>query len=259
KSSSSTNSSPTSHPLSLSTVTSKTQSGYKNATNSPLAVQDAKSNAKNFERYESFTTSSVDGNLETTVTLIREEFENLRGNNNSAFGHLQFEDGNRTLNGSLNKATNGIQGPYGNASDLTEHSKIHMLWLIPQYITLTLAEVMFAVSGMEFSYSQAPTSMKSVMQSAWLVTIALGNLIVALVAKMKFFSDQSSEFFFFAILMLADMVIFVWLAKRFIPRNGFRKQSVKPYREIVSMSLRNHEVKKPAGIRRHTSPPEFNC
>ncbi|CAG7716767.1 unnamed protein product, partial [Allacma fusca] len=45
---------------------------------------------------------------------------------------------------------------------------------------------MFAVSGMEFSYSQAPTSMKSVMQSAWLVTIALGNLIVALVAKMKF-------------------------------------------------------------------------
>jgi hypothetical protein len=31
---------------------------------------------------------------------------------------------------------------------------MHMLWLIPQYFVLTMAEVMFSITGLEFSYSQ---------------------------------------------------------------------------------------------------------
>ena len=36
----------------------------------------------------------------------------------------------------------------------SEVTSIHMLWLLPQFIIITVAEVMFAVPGMEFSYSQ---------------------------------------------------------------------------------------------------------
>lgn len=32
--------------------------------------------------------------------------------------------------------------------------------------------------------------MKSVMQSAWLLTVALGNLIVVIIAEAKFFEEQ---------------------------------------------------------------------
>lgn len=42
---------------------------------------------------------------------------------------------------------------------------------------------MFSVTGLEFSYSQAPTSMKSVLQAGWLLTVAIGNLFVVIVAK----------------------------------------------------------------------------
>jgi len=37
---------------------------------------------------------------------------------------------------------------------ITEESSIHMFWLLPQYIVLTAGEIMFSVTGLEFSYSQ---------------------------------------------------------------------------------------------------------
>ena len=37
---------------------------------------------------------------------------------------------------------------------------------------------------------QAPESMKSVLQAAWLLTVAFGNLIVILIAHAKAFNDQ---------------------------------------------------------------------
>jgi dipeptide/tripeptide permease len=55
---------------------------------------------------------------------------------------------------------------------------VHVLWQIPQYIVLTAGEVMFSITGLEFAYSQAPSTMKSVCQSAWLMTVAFGNLLV---------------------------------------------------------------------------------
>eukprot|EP00092_Neocalanus_flemingeri_P064378 GFUD01078124.1.p1 GENE.GFUD01078124.1~~GFUD01078124.1.p1 ORF type:complete len:713 (-),score=199.43 GFUD01078124.1:383-2521(-) len=101
---------------------------------------------------------------------------------------------------------------------LTTPNSIHILWLFPQYFVITVGEIMFSVTGLEFSYSQAPDSMKSVLQAAWLLTVAFGNIIVIIVAEAKAFNDQASEFFMFACLMLVDMGIFMWLAWRYTPR-----------------------------------------
>ena len=61
---------------------------------------------------------------------------------------------------------------------------------------------------------QAPESMKSVLQAAWLLTVAFGNIIVIIVAEAKAFDDQASEFFMLAVLMIVDMLIFMYLAWR---------------------------------------------
>lgn len=90
-----------------------------------------------------------------------------------------------------------------------------MLWLIPQYVVITAAEIAFSITGLEFSYSQAPNSMKSVLQACWLLTVAFGNLIVAMVAESRAFKSQATEFFLFAALMLVDMGIFIWLTIRY--------------------------------------------
>ncbi|CAD7089903.1 unnamed protein product [Hermetia illucens] len=98
---------------------------------------------------------------------------------------------------------------------LTEPNSIHMLWQLPQYIVITAGEVMFSVTGLEFSFTQAPASMKSVLQACWLLTVAIGNLIVVAIAEFRMIDSQSTEFFLFAVLMIIDMGIFILLAMRY--------------------------------------------
>ncbi|BFG02290.1 peptide transporter family 1 [Drosophila madeirensis] len=94
-------------------------------------------------------------------------------------------------------------------------SAVSILWQLPQIVAMTAAEIMFSVTGLEFSFTQAPKSMKSVLQACWLLSVAVGNMIVVLIAEFKLASSQSGEFALFACLMLVDMVLFLWLARNY--------------------------------------------
>ncbi|XP_064465951.1 peptide transporter family 1-like isoform X2 [Ornithodoros turicata] len=91
-------------------------------------------------------------------------------------------------------------------------NSLSLFYQIPQYFVITAGEVMFSVTGLEFSYSQAPPSMKSVLQAAWLLTVAFGNIIVVIVAESRIFEYQSSESFMYAGLMTIDMALFAVMA-----------------------------------------------
>jgi len=67
----------------------------------------------------------------------------------------------------------------------------------------------FHFPGLEFAYSQAPASMKSCLQAAWLMTVAFGNLIVVIEAESHLFSNQTTEFFFFAAMLFVMMLVFM--------------------------------------------------
>ncbi|XP_067640959.1 peptide transporter family 1-like isoform X2 [Eurosta solidaginis] len=102
---------------------------------------------------------------------------------------------------------------------VTNPNSLSILWLIPQYVIMTLGEVMFSVTGLEFSYAQAPVAMKSVLQACWQLTVAFGNVLVVIIAELSLFDSQASEFFLFAGLMFADMIIFMFVAYRYKPNN----------------------------------------
>ncbi|NXH89894.1 S15A1 protein, partial [Edolisoma coerulescens] len=89
---------------------------------------------------------------------------------------------------------------------------VHMAWQIPQYFLLTCGEVVFSVTGLEFSYSQAPSNMKSVLQAGWLLTVAVGNIIVLIVAGASKLNKQWAEYVLFAALLLVVCVIFAIMA-----------------------------------------------
>ncbi|XP_061760728.1 solute carrier family 15 member 1b [Nerophis ophidion] len=95
--------------------------------------------------------------------------------------------------------------------DISPNS-IHMAWQVPQYFLITAGEVVFSVTGLEFSYSQAPSNMKSVLQAGWLLTVAFGNIIVLIVAEAATLSDQWVEYILFASLLVAVCVIFAFMA-----------------------------------------------
>ncbi|XP_065096249.1 solute carrier family 15 member 1b [Paramisgurnus dabryanus] len=89
---------------------------------------------------------------------------------------------------------------------------IHMAWQIIQYFLVTCGEVMFSVTGLDFSYAQAPSNMKSVLQAGWLLTVAVGNIIVLIVAEAGTLPDQWAEYVLFASLLVAVSIIFSIMA-----------------------------------------------
>ncbi|MCB9728745.1 MAG: hypothetical protein H6744_17420 [Deltaproteobacteria bacterium] len=85
--------------------------------------------------------------------------------------------------------------------------KLHVGWQLIPYFIITLAEVMVSITGLEFAYSQAPKTMKSVIMGFWLLNVTIGNLLVALLAGFKDL-PLVSFFFVFAGLMMAAALLF---------------------------------------------------
>ncbi|XP_067405743.1 solute carrier family 15 member 2 isoform X1 [Emydura macquarii macquarii] len=86
-------------------------------------------------------------------------------------------------------------------------NNVHIAWQMPQYLLISAGEVMFSITGLAFSYSQAPVSMKSVLQAGWLLTVAFGNAFVLIVAQAAPL-EQWAEFVLFAGLLFAVCIIF---------------------------------------------------
>ncbi|XP_060786047.1 solute carrier family 15 member 1-like [Neoarius graeffei] len=89
---------------------------------------------------------------------------------------------------------------------------VHIALQIPQYFFITAGEVVFSVTGLEFSYSQAPSNMKAVLQAGWLLTVAVGNIIVLIVATASLQLQKWAEYVLFAALLVAVCIIFSIMA-----------------------------------------------
>ncbi|CAG2113595.1 unnamed protein product, partial [Medioppia subpectinata] len=108
----------------------------------------------------------------------------------------------------------------GVAHNLVAPNSLSVFLQVIQYAVITGGEIMFSITGLEFSYSQAPHSMKSIVTAAWLLTVAFGDLIIIIISSAQMFDEQSSEFFFFAGLMVADMIVFAIIAYYYQPYKG---------------------------------------
>ena len=91
-------------------------------------------------------------------------------------------------------------------------------WQFLAYVLLTLGEAMVSITGLEFSYTQAPNKMKSAIMAAWLFTVSLGNLFTAEVNSFILRPDGTTKmsdhqyYLFFAGLMLVTAVVFAAVA-----------------------------------------------
>lgn len=90
-----------------------------------------------------------------------------------------------------------------------------ILWMFPQYLVMVMAEILIYSANLNFSYTEAPASMKSVMMAFMYLTVAGGSLIVVLISGVAFFESQAYEFLFFAGIMFIDIFIFGILATRY--------------------------------------------
>jgi proton-dependent oligopeptide transporter, POT family len=111
-----------------------------------------------------------------------------------------------------------------------EHGTAFSLgWQTVPYLFLEAGEVMLSATGLEFAFTRAPATMKSTIMSLWLLTVAVGNLLVASITQLNQRFVQAggqAEFYFYALLMLVVAGVFSLLAMRFggEPRGGAASQ-----------------------------------
>ena len=105
-------------------------------------------------------------------------------------------------------------------------------WQLLAYVILTLGEAMVSITGLEFSYTQAPNSMKSSVMALWLLTVASGEGFVALVNKWILGGGHKLSayqyFTFFTWLMFGAAVVFVIVASFYKGRTYLQTQQLTP-------------------------------
>lgn len=144
------------------------------------------------------------------IEVIPEKYKIFLATNETEIFQEAFRSGGIIIVHVYDKPSENIKNV--TSYHMVKGNYVSILLQIPQYVIITAGEIMFSITGLEFSYSQAPNSMKSVIQAAWLLTVAVGNLIVLIIAEARLFEKQSHELFLFATLMGVDMVVFAILA-----------------------------------------------
>jgi POT family proton-dependent oligopeptide transporter len=100
-----------------------------------------------------------------------------------------------------------------------------ILWQTLAYVLLTSAEVMVSITCLEFSYTQAPATMKSFVMAFYFLSVALGNLFTSAVNFFIHNTDGSSKlagadyYWFFTGLMLITALLFLWVSQRYQETN----------------------------------------
>ena len=96
-----------------------------------------------------------------------------------------------------------------------------IIWQLLAYVLLTSAEVMVSITCLEFSYSQAPKTMKSFVMAFYFLSVAIGNLFTGAVNFFIQNDDGASKlagasyFWFFTGLMLMTALLFIWVSRRY--------------------------------------------
>jgi solute carrier family 15 (peptide/histidine transporter), member 3/4 len=116
------------------------------------------------------------------------------------------------------------------------HEKVEVpmsiLWLVPQYMLIGLAEVFTSIGQIEFFYDQSPDAMRSVCTAFALVTVSLGSYLSSFVltlvsyfttrgGKPGWLPDNLNEgrldlfFWLISVLSLLNFLVFMFCASRY--------------------------------------------
>ena len=98
-------------------------------------------------------------------------------------------------------------------------------WQVLAYAILTAAEVLISITCLEFSYTQAPNTMKSIIMGFFMLSIAIGNTFTMTINNFIIsVDDGASFFFFFAKIMLLTALLFIFVVKYFKPKTYLHQE-----------------------------------
>ncbi len=110
----------------------------------------------------------------------------------------------------------------------------HIGWQLAAYVVMTAAEVMVSITALEFSYTQAPRSMKSFVMAFFMLSIAVGNLFTGAVNFFIAGDDGTARlagadyYVFFTTLMLLTAFAFIAVARWYKGKTWLHEEEPLP-------------------------------
>ncbi|WP_447968218.1 POT family MFS transporter [Nitrospira sp. M1] len=107
----------------------------------------------------------------------------------------------------------------------------NIVWQLVAYVVMTGAEVMVSITCLEFSYTQAPLKLKSVIMSLFLLSVSLGNAFTSFVNYFiqnpdgTTWLNGASYYYFFSGIMLIVSILFIFVAKSYREERHFHGES----------------------------------
>jgi POT family proton-dependent oligopeptide transporter len=104
-------------------------------------------------------------------------------------------------------------------------------WQLLAYAILTAAEVLVSITCLEFSYTQAPVSLKSLVMALYLMSVSIGNLFTAAVNYFIQNPDGTtslegaSYYLLFAGLMSVTAILFIPVAMRYREQTHIQREA----------------------------------
>uniref|UniRef100_A0AC34QSV0 Uncharacterized protein n=1 Tax=Panagrolaimus sp. JU765 TaxID=591449 RepID=A0AC34QSV0_9BILA len=138
--------------------------------------------------------------------------------------------------------TGNYDNPVYHANRIVPDNVISILWQVPQIVTITVAEILFSITGYEFAYSQAAPSMKALVQALWLLTTAVGDTIIVIIALIDPFSNGAVQAFVYAGVMLVIIGVFALMSIFYYDYHYYTGEDVDETGEYVdedAVSLAN--------------------
>jgi POT family proton-dependent oligopeptide transporter len=109
---------------------------------------------------------------------------------------------------------------------------VNIVWQFGAYVIMTAAEILVSITALEFSYTQAPKRMKSLVMGTFFSGVALGNLFAWAVNVLIQRPDGTSAlegpayYLFFAGAMAVTALLFIPFALRFKERTYIQEEAV---------------------------------
>ena len=109
-------------------------------------------------------------------------------------------------------------------TQIAEGAKPSIVWQLLAFVVITMAEILVSITCLEFSYTQAPLRLKSLVMGLFLLSVSLGNAFTALVNYGIQLSDGTvllegaAYYWFFAGVMLVVACLFLFVAR------GYREE-----------------------------------
>ncbi|XP_013134517.1 PREDICTED: peptide transporter family 1-like [Papilio polytes] len=168
----------------------------------PIVMYNMKSN--NIEVNISAT------DINTRVEIYRSQYS-IQVGDRDILNDIQLESGG-VYNIILTKDKTDYKA---NVILITEPNSITILLLIPQIVFLSIAEVMYVVTGSELAFREAPENMKAVIGSIWILMQAFGNILIIVLTRLLVNVQMQTQFIMYSSIMFVSILIFHYQSRNY--------------------------------------------